>query len=287
MIQIDLESSIKIAILSFLLTWPSTGGGIDHTVELTNFLSKAGYRVRHFHARYDPWGIGRIDGNSPLTTTSIAFDEASWNAATIRERFRSAVNAFDPDAVIIMDSWNFKPHLAQAVSDYPTFLRFQALECLCPLNNLRLIPIGPGQLEQCPSHQFATPDLCRQCLVERGHLSGSLHKAERALAGVVSAEYDDMLRSALWEAEGILVLNPITEAMLSPFAKRVHVVPWGMDKARFPWPIAVRSVGEKLNLLVRGYPEMLPKPNRLHSTGFGADSQIEPVYVKFLDVGLF
>ncbi len=38
---------------------------------------------------------------------------------------------------------------------------------------------------------------------------------------------------------------------------------------------------------VRGYPEKLPKPNRLDFTGFGADSQIEPSYVKYLDIGLF
>ena len=34
----------------------------------------------------------------------------------------------------------------------------------------------------------------------------------------------------------MLVLNPLTEAMLSPYARNVRVVPWGMDPARFPWP---------------------------------------------------
>jgi glycosyltransferase involved in cell wall biosynthesis len=43
------------------------------------------------------------------------------------------------------------------------------------------------------------------------------------------------LRS-LQEAEAVLVLNPFTEAMLSPYARRVCVVPWGMDPARFSWP---------------------------------------------------
>jgi glycosyltransferase involved in cell wall biosynthesis len=40
----------------------------------------------------------------------------------------------------------------------------------------------------------------------------------------------------LQEAEAVLVLNPFTEALLSPYARRVCVVPWGMDPARFPWP---------------------------------------------------
>ena len=40
------------------------------------------------------------------------------------------------------DSWNMKPILADAVADYPYFLRIQAQECLCPLNNLRLLADG-------------------------------------------------------------------------------------------------------------------------------------------------
>ena len=35
----------------------------------------------------------------------------------------------------------------------------------------------------------------------------------------------------------MLVLNPITAAMIEPYAKRVCIVPWGIDPARFPWPV--------------------------------------------------
>ena len=44
------RDAVKVAILSFLFNWPSTGGGIVHTVELAHFLARAGYDVRHFHA---------------------------------------------------------------------------------------------------------------------------------------------------------------------------------------------------------------------------------------------
>jgi hypothetical protein len=50
----------RIALLSFLFNWPSTGGGIVHTVELASFLGKAGFDVRLFHARYAGWSIGEI-----------------------------------------------------------------------------------------------------------------------------------------------------------------------------------------------------------------------------------
>ena len=112
----------------------------------------------------------------------------------------------------------------------------QAQENLCPLNNLRLLADGPEQVEQCPRNQLATPEVCHRCLAERGHHSGRLHQVERALAGVGTPEYDQKLRRSLQEAEAVLALNPLTAAMLEPFASRVRVVPWGIDPARFPWP---------------------------------------------------
>jgi glycosyltransferase involved in cell wall biosynthesis len=120
--------------------------------------------------------------------------------------------------------------------EYPTILLMQAQECLCPLNNLRLIGIGPDRVEQCPRNQFATPEVCHGCLVERGQHSGALHQVERALAGVGSAEYDRLLRQSFQDAEAVLVLNPMTAAMLEAYAKRVRIVPWGVDPERFPWP---------------------------------------------------
>ncbi len=134
----------------------------------------------------------------------------------------------------ITDAWNMKPHLSEAMRGYPVFLLFQAQECLWPLNNLRLLGISPTDVEQCPRNQLATPQICHGCLAQRGHHSGALHRVERARAGVGSAEYDQRLRRSLLEAEAVLALNPLTAAMLEPYARRVGVVPWGIDAGRFP-----------------------------------------------------
>jgi glycosyltransferase involved in cell wall biosynthesis len=138
--------------------------------------------------------------------------------------------------VIITDSWNFKPRLAEAVRGYPYFLRQQALECLCPLNNLRLLADAGGEVRQCPLHQLAAPEHCRRCVTQRGEQSGSLHQWERELAGVGTDEYQECLSRALHEAEAVLVLNPLAQAMLAPYCRDARVVTWGMDPARFPWP---------------------------------------------------
>ncbi len=143
---------------------------------------------------------------------------------------------FAPDYVVITDTWNMKPQLAEAMRGYLTLLLFQAQECLCPLNNLRLLGVGPTRVEQCPRNQLATPEICRRCLAERGQHSGALHQAERQLAGVGTPEYDQKLRRSLQEAEAVLALNPLIAAMLEPYSSRVRVVPWGIDPARFPWP---------------------------------------------------
>ena len=44
------------------------------------------------------------------------------------------------------------------------------------------------------------------------------------------------MRGAFYEADAVLVLNPITAALLEPFGRRVCIVPWGIEPDRFLWP---------------------------------------------------
>jgi len=263
------SESCKVAIVSFLFNWPSTGGGVVHTVELARFLARAGYEVKHFFARHLPWGIGNVEQQLPITSEALDFSDSNWSIAGIQDSYRHAVGKFNPDYVIITDCWNFKPHLAEALCDYPCFLRQQAMECLCPLNNLRLQVDGHGQVHQCPRHQLATPEACAECLRARGTQAGNLHRVERALSEVETVEYQAKLRRAFQEAEGVLVLNPLTAEMIRPYAKSVHVVTWGMDPARFPWPWPEeneqQSSGSVTRILMAGLvPELIKGFHVLH-----------------------
>jgi glycosyltransferase involved in cell wall biosynthesis len=228
----------KVALVSFLFNWPSTGGGIVHTVELAHFLRKAGYDVCLFYPRYEPWQMGEVTQPLSFPNQPLDFDQASWTQAGIQARYRQAVDAFRPDYVLLTDSWNMKPVLAEAVSHYPYILRLQAMECVCPLNNVRFLSESEGRFRQCRLHQLAHVDACRRCLLERGQSSGSLHQAERALAGVENPDYHPRLLQVLRGAEAVLVVNPLTEVMLAPYTRSVRVVTSGMDPARFPWPWA-------------------------------------------------
>jgi|GEM_PF-639426 len=225
---------VRVAILSFLFNWPSTGGGTVHTYELARFLDGAGYDVRHVYVRFEPWGIGGVEGALPYPSEAVEVPDELWGPDEIRRRVRAALDAFDPDHVIITDSWNSKPLLAEAARGYPYVLRFQASECLCPLNNVRLLPEGPGRFRQCSNHQLANPRACGDCLRQNGRHSGALHRAERALSGVGQPDYHDRLVSAFAGAEAALVVNPLMEAMVSPYTANVRVVTAGMDPDRFP-----------------------------------------------------
>ena len=232
------ELGIKVALLSFLFNWPSTGGGIVHTVELAKFLARAGYTVEHFYVRFPEWGTGNVSAPFPVPSRPIDFDAASWRSDVIRDRVRDTIRGFDPDYVIITDSWNSKPLLAEAVRDYPYLLRFQAMECLCPLNNVRLLPPVNGQFQQCRLNQLSHRDACRTCLETLGQQSGSLHQAEREITGVLEADYHERLLAAFHNAEAVLVVNPLMEALVAPYCRQVRVVTAGMDMDRFSAPPA-------------------------------------------------
>ena len=230
------DDRVRVGVLSFLFNWPSTGGGIVHTVEMCKFLARAGYAVQHISCRIEPWKIGRVEAELPYEPVVLDLDPASWSMASIQRAYRRAVEAFAPDYVIITDSWNMKPRLAEALGgEFPYLLRFQSQECLCPLNNTRLL-LEDNAFCQCRRNQLATPAACQSCLAARGQQSGGLHRAERQLAGVGSAHYYRCLRTALEQAEAALVLNPLIGQLLEPYCRDVRVVTWGMDTERFPWP---------------------------------------------------
>src|SRR5262249_26049506 len=154
--------------------WPSTGGGIVHTVELAQFLARTGYDVRLVYARHDPWGLGQVRAPLPFPSECLQFDEAGWDLPAVQARYREALDAFGPDYVLLTHSWNMKPLLAEALRGHRVILRLQAMECLCPLNNVRLLPGPDGGAAQCPLDQLSTPGACARCVRERGRLSGGL-----------------------------------------------------------------------------------------------------------------
>lgn len=223
----------RVAIVSLLFNWPSTGGGIVHTAELAKFLTKAGYDVCHFFARNASWQIGNLHDPMSYNYEVINFEDQEWNARTITEKFKIAVTAFSPDFVVVTDSWNAKLLLVEAVEEFPYFIRLAALECLCPQNNVRLLVDENGVAMQCELNQLACRDACLQCVKMRPQASGGLHRAERQLAEFESPSYSARLLRAFENAKSVLVVNHQIASLVKPFVQDVRVIPSGFDRERF------------------------------------------------------
>ena len=103
--QAEPSRPTRVAVLSFLFNWPSTGGGNIHTVELATFLGQAGYEVCHLYVRFPQWGIGQVGDVLPFESQAMEFDRSSWELKEIQACYRRAVRSFDPDYVIITDAW--------------------------------------------------------------------------------------------------------------------------------------------------------------------------------------
>lgn len=228
------DRPLRIAIVSLLFNWPSTGGGTVHTYELAQFLERAGFSIRHMFAQYAGWQVGNITGDYGVPHMAVPFTESEWNAPTIRSRFRDRVHDYDPDVVIVTDSWNCKPLLAEAVQGYPYLLRIAAMETLCPLNNVRLLVDDEGMAATCPKDQLSDPASCRQCVATNQNLSSNLHRAERDLAGFDQPDYPHRLRQAIAAAHAVFVVNPAIADIVAPHNRCVRVVPSGFDVTRFP-----------------------------------------------------
>ncbi len=228
----------KVAVLTLLFNWLTSqaGGGCVHTVGLCRALQRAGCEIRHIYAQCldSEIGVGRIEAPYPLDGQAIRLTKQDWQRQHILEQFRRAVEQFRPDVVLLTDSWSFKPHLVAAMREYPVLWRLDSQECLCPLNNCRLLPGPNGSYRQCPSHQLANPPRCQRCLQEFGGFCSPFHQMERALSGVTEPGYAELLFESFRSAAVVLVNNPLVQAAVSPYARRVEMIHPGVEAARFP-----------------------------------------------------
>ncbi len=240
--EIDIDSSSswrrtpRVAILSLLFSWPSTGGGTIHTLELATQLSKAGYQVQHISATYAPWGIGASATDLPYDFRKITFDQSTWTTDGIRRAFSQAMSEFSPDVAIITDSWNSKVTLAESALEcrVPFFLRLAAMESICPLNNVRLLPPSDGvHWRQCEGNQLRDAATCRSCVQRNERYSGSLHVGERALSEFSAPAYAERLNHVFRHASGVLTVNPAIADLCNSSCRRAYVVPSGFEYSRF------------------------------------------------------
>ena len=67
----------RVAVISLLFNWPSTGGGNMHTAGLVEFLGRDGYDVRHFYGGIRAGGSGGSQTTGWSRATALSLRTAS------------------------------------------------------------------------------------------------------------------------------------------------------------------------------------------------------------------
>ncbi len=247
------DSEFKVAVISSLFNWPSQAGGIVHTLELIQNLRKAHLDAHHFYIKSQELGVGNLGGPLPYQNTQIDITGSTNPLNELLSKLNAEVTKYSPDIVIIIDTWNLRPWIAKAIGEFPYIFRQQALECICPLNNLRFL--FDESLEathmQCSGNQFEDRAQCLECLSKNSSFSGPLHHLERELSQVDSKEYEQLLNWTYKNAACVFTLNPNTKSLLDKYCKRVEVVTWGMEPKRFP-SVRKERQNDKKRLLFAG-----------------------------------
>lgn len=243
----------RIAFIDMLFTWPPDGGARTDVKEVTERLARD-HEVTIFCPFNDsmfPRGVIK----EPLTGVkiqTIPFSFFELNRWDVMARFRAAIDRYQPDTLVIADSWYFKPHLYEALQDYQPVFRFYAYESLCLKRGIlwRFKKI-------CPVNYLTTSRLgvlgCILCGASHHRLRADEqhgHEFFGALAFLPS--YRDRTVTAISGARALIVYNEFIAAKLRPFNEHIVVTPSGVDPSRFGAHTKTARNGEIKTILMVG-----------------------------------
>lgn len=224
----------SVAILSPLFNWPSTGGGVFHTIELAQQLCAHGIETSIVTIRCDDLAVGRVDQSVPVRVIVGQSSRGSLTCEAYCRIAKGIISDLNPKWTILMDSWNMRPQIVRALAGRRILLRQQAYECICPLNNLCAVPAQSGRaLSDCGNSQFVDRNRCLQCVDTYSHTVGMRHTRERHLSGFYESAYGHRLMEMVEHVDQIFVLNNDIKQRFGSASSKVKVVTWGMDENRF------------------------------------------------------
>lgn len=224
---------MRLAFADLMFSWPPHGGADTDLYRTVCGLRELGHEVCVFGADCeDSWERGKFDpGTLPFDAVRIAFSARSFNCRTVPERFRRAIDAWRPDAVVLSDGFFLKPHLAEALDRYPIIARYYAYEIACPRDMLLFLNGAP-----CPNNYLRTPNVCRRCAL--AHLAKAIRGGhplawprEYAAARAYLPGYHARLERFLKKASAVIVYNALMLSHLAGVTHRAVIFPGGVDTA--------------------------------------------------------
>ena len=246
---------MRLALVDLLFSWPPNGGADVDMYHTAAALQRAGHDVRLFGAGYEKnWERGNFEPESlPFPAERLDFTTRTLRPKSMAKRFRAAVDASKPDAVIVGDGFFYKPAVIEALAHYPIAARYYAYEAVCP-RDLLLYKNGAP----CPMNYLRTPNVCRPCavagmrpIIQRWRLLSWQH--EFLGAGAFIPAYHAQHTNALGQLDAAIVYNTLMAAQLENLVDQIFVVPGGVHAGEYPAsPLLERDPGEKKIILMTG-----------------------------------
>ena len=248
----------KLAIVDQAFNWPPKGGSSVDTKEIAERLTRHGMDVRVFTPEIMRKGKARTYWSSrlhQLNQEELNFQvekiriplvkyQPGYYSALLKERIES----FNPDDLIIGDSYFMKPHLVEALRNYEPILRFYTYEILCFNYNQGLPRRDVPQ--RCDTYSLDNWRGCHLCFWRdlKWH-DRDLFRLEYLTSGAWKPGYRKRFTDALGAAKTIIVNNQLTRQMMAPYARDIRLIPHGVDTSFFV-PVSASVTGSSNTVTV-------------------------------------
>lgn len=245
---------MRIAVVDLLFSWPPHGGADVDVYHVIRELSRLGHEPRLF-VTHDPgnWERGHFDPEAlPFQVQRLDFPSGGLQSAAVVARVSDALAAWRPDVVMLTQGYFLKPALIQGLRGYPVISRCYAHETACHKDILRFRNGRP-----CPHAYADTPDRCRRCALKHlgpGIKSGR-HNAwtqEYLEAEAWTWAYHAAFLEAMRQLHAVVITTEHMREQVNVLCERVHVIPHGVDVARFKPAPTPRQTDKPLVLLAPG-----------------------------------
>jgi glycosyltransferase involved in cell wall biosynthesis len=239
----------RVAIVDLLLRWPPDGGAyVDLYENATRLARTCDVRllVATIPTLTPRWpalrlGLdrtkfflrGRLEPEPPFGVERLPFAASEYRPDAVVRAFRTSLERFRPDHVLVANGWQMKPLLLLGLREFAPILRLYSYEGLC----LRAGTAFRGGAACDVDFLDGRPGSWLTCLAcaaafHAGYPSPAwLH--ELAASGALLPGYPDRVRAALAAASQVVVYSEAHGARVRPHARRVTVVPHGVRRAAF------------------------------------------------------
>jgi hypothetical protein len=232
----------RIAFIDLMFSWPPHGGADVDLYETVAGLQALGHKVHLFYPDYpksDERGCVEL-GSLPFPATGLPFDWRTFTPRHAPARFRAAVDAFRPDAVVLGHGYFLKLFIADALAHYPVIARYYAYELVCPRDALLFKDGAP-----CLNNYLRTPGVCRRCALAqlKPRLTAWRMVAwtqEYIVARAFLPGFHRRLCESVRKLDAIVVSNSLMRDQIIGVNEHIHVLP---GRQRGPLRVSVQRRG--------------------------------------------